>query len=297
MAKFGVIGLGFVGSSWATVLAERTKNSDIEVYDKKLSVLQSKGLPQVSIERGFGPKTRILFVAVPTPMNKDGSCNLDYVRSALEFAQLGAEKRIVVIKSTMPPGTTAVLAKEFPGIEIVFSPEFLTEANALNDVRNQKRIILGGPRSAVNFVQSQLRGLFPDTTFVKTSAANAEMTKYVTNCFLATKVSFANEIYQICSALAAAGTDIDYDRVMECVKLDPRVGNSHWSVPSFETDSNGDPLFGFSLSCFPKDINALISLSTALGVAPTVLQAAWDKNLEVRPSKDWERLEGRAVVR
>lgn len=301
MAKFGVIGLGFVGSSWATVLAERSKSSyDVIVMDTALGVAQRLGhklgchslSDPMSTQGKLAPA--INFIAVPTPMNPDGSCNLSYVHSALEGLSAGS---IAVIKSTMPPGTTARLSQEFPSLQIVFSPEFLTEANALKDVREQKRIILGGPRQAVNRVQAQLRGIFPDAAFVKTSAANAEMTKYVTNCFLATKVSFANEIFQICSKLAAGGVDIDYDRVIECVKLDPRVGGSHWSVPSFECDAKGDPLFGFSLSCFPKDINALISLAKSLDVNPLVLKAAWDKNVEVRPSKDWEALEGRAVTK
>lgn len=111
------------------------------------------------------------------------------------------------------------------------------------------------------------------------------MIKYLANCFLATKVSFANEMYQICDKLGAR-----YDKVIELATLDSRLGTSHWKVPG------PDGHFGFGLTCFPKDINALIKLSEQLGVDPKMLKTAWEKNLEVRPEKDWEQLKGRAVL-
>jgi UDPglucose 6-dehydrogenase len=111
------------------------------------------------------------------------------------------------------------------------------------------------------------------------------MVKYVTNCFLATKVSFANEIKQICDKL-----DIDYDKVVEYSTKDKRLGTSHWAVPGH------DGHFGFGLTCFPKDLNALIATATSLGVDPKVMIAVWEKNLEVRPEKDWEKLIGRAIT-
>jgi UDPglucose 6-dehydrogenase len=91
-------------------------------------------------------------------------------------------------------------------------------------------------------------------------------------------------MYQICQAL-----NIDYDKVIEYARYDERLGNSHWSVPGPDGD------FGFSGSCFPKDIQSLIHQAKLLGLDPSVLEAAWNKNLKVRPGKDWETLKGRAV--
>ena len=110
------------------------------------------------------------------------------------------------------------------------------------------------------------------------------MIKYVTNTFLATKISFANEIYQICKAL-----DIDYDKVIEYAKYDDRLGYSHWSVPGPDGD------FGYGGHCFPKDISALKYLANILNINTTILNATIDKNNETRTFRDWELQKGRAV--
>ena len=107
----------------------------------------------------------------------------------------------------------------------------------------------------------------------------------MTKTFLATKVSFANEMYQICEGLG-----IDYDKVVEYSTYDERLGKSHWAVPG------PDGKLGFGGSCFPKDINALIHLAGQLDLCPDVLLGVWEKNLEVRPEKDWEELKGRSVT-
>jgi UDPglucose 6-dehydrogenase len=126
---------------------------------------------------------------------------------------------------------------------------------------------------------------------IKTSSTTAEMVKYVTNCFLATKVAFANEMYQTCFELNNHGLNVDYDKVIEYAKHDHRLGDTHWAVPG--PDGN----YGFGGHCFPKDLNALMFLAKKYGVLPTVLQAVWDKNLEVRQKhyRDWEKQVGRAV--
>jgi UDPglucose 6-dehydrogenase len=98
-------------------------------------------------------------------------------------------------------------------------------------------------------------------------------------------MSFANEISQICEKLGVA-----YEGVINLAMLDKRLGRSHWKVPG------PDGHYGFGLTCFPKDINALIAVAFELGVDPKILRAAWEKNLEVRPERDWEKMKGRAVL-
>ena len=111
------------------------------------------------------------------------------------------------------------------------------------------------------------------------------MVKYMTNTYLATKVSFANEIYQICEKL-----NIDYDKVVEYSTLDERLGYSHWSVPGPDED------FGFGGHCFPKDLQALISVADELDLDVDVLRSTQHTNDKVRKDRDWERMKGRAVV-
>ena len=111
------------------------------------------------------------------------------------------------------------------------------------------------------------------------------MVKYFLNCFLATKVSFANEMYQICDKLG-----IDYDKVIEYAKYDDRLGKSHLNVPGPDGD------FGYGGHCFPKDVKALIEVAMSYDMNPTMLIATNEKNNEVRKDRDWEKQEGRAVI-
>jgi UDPglucose 6-dehydrogenase len=174
--------------------------------------------------------------------------------------------------------------KIFTKLNIVFNPEFLTEANANEDYKNQNRIIIGGERPGTTKVKQIFSKAFPQVPIIKTSSTIAEMIKYVTNTFLATKVSFANEMFQICQ-----GLNIDYDKVIEYARYDERLGNSHWGVPGPDGD------FGYGGHCFPKDIAALQYVAKEMNVSTTVLNASIEKNKEVRTDKDWEKQIGRAV--
>ena len=281
MQKIGIIGQGFVGSA----VREGMKNHyEILAFDKdpnKFSNVESI----YHIVEG----SELAFLCVPTPMRKNGSCDLSIVRTALTeindiSKRLEVEDYIVIIKSTIPPGTTWQLNVEFPNLDIVFNPEFLTEANAVEDYKNQNRIIIGGERPGTTTVKRLFAKAFPKVPIIKTSSTIAETIKYVTNTFLAMKVSYANEVYQLCQ-----GLNIDYDKVIEYARYDDRLGNSHWSVPGPDGD------YGFGGHCFPKDIAALQYVATVLGVDSTMLNAAIKKNQMVRTDLDWTKQIGRAV--
>ena len=281
MYTIGIVGQGFVGKSMKSGLEKYYKTNTFDLNGDC-----SCGSLDELVE-----KSNIIFVCVPTPMKKDGSCDTSVVESVVRdinelVVYRNVSGRIVVIKSTIPPGTTDKLNKECKHIRVVFNPEFLTEANYIEDFRNQNRIILGGPRPATTKVKNMYSKIFDNVPIVKTGAKHAEMVKYFTNTFLATKVSFANEMYLICENLG-----IDYDKVVEYATYDERLGKSHWSVPG------PDGKFGFGGSCFPKDLNALIKVVDELDDVPSnVLCSVWDTNLDVRPEEDWKELKGRAVV-
>lgn len=274
----GIIGQGFVGNA----IYQKFKNYfDVHTYD--LDESKSNDTKENVIHQQY------LFLCLPTPMNTDGSCNVDIIERELENIDLIADNqeivKTVVIKSTISPGTTQKWNKKYEALNIVFNPEFLTEANAVEDFNNQNRIILGGPRPATTELRRLYSKVFPKAHIIKTDSTHAEMVKYLTNSFLATKVSFANEIYQVCEKL-----NIDYDKVVEYATLDDRLGKSHWNVPGPDGD------FGFGGHCLPKDLSALIYLAMNLDTETNVLNAVEETNDVVRKNRDWENMKGRAVV-
>jgi UDPglucose 6-dehydrogenase len=277
MKTIGIIGQGFVGTAVNEGLA---KHFNIETYD----IVKDSTCNDVT---ELAKKSDVVFVCLPTPMQEDGECHINIVENTLLGLDIIDECKTIVVKSTIPPGTTDTWNTKFKNIQIVFNPEFLTESNSIEDYKNQNRIILGGPKSATTKVKRIFAKAFPKVPIIRTGASYAEMVKYVTNTFLATKVSFANEMYQICK-----GLDIDYDKVIEYAKHDDRLGYSHWDVPGPDGD------FGYGGHCFPKDVLALIQVAiTSAGILPNMLIATNKKNNEVRTNRDWEMQEGRAVIK
>ena len=277
--NIGIIGQGFVGNA----VYQKFKNYyDVLTYDLD----ESKSNSNVN---EIIYKCENIFVCLPTPMNRDGSCNINIVEQVLAGIDLTTDnletKRNIIIKSTIPPGTTAKWNLLFESLNIVFNPEFLTERNAIKDYENQNRIILGGVRPATTELKRIFSKVFPKAHIIKTDSTHAEMVKYLTNTFLSVKVSFANEIYQLCE-----GLNIDYDKVVEYATYDERLGKSHWNVPGHDGD------FGFGGHCFPKDLKALLYLTEKLGTINNVLCATNETNNNVRKNRDWEGMKGRAVT-
>lgn len=310
MTKIGVIGQGFVGGSLTTVLSER--GNEVYVYDKAgivadggiaFDVKRMQTLAGVSSDltaiqlfaqycESDESFSKLYFVCVPTPMWDDGECDVSIVERVLnELAAIPGE-RIAIIKSTIPPGTTEAFNAKFAntGLKVTFCPEFLTEANALDDMRNQSRIIVGGPRPAINNVVNMFKSTFPETQVIKTSSSIAEMVKYFTNIQLAARVVLSCEFWQMCNTLSEKGLDIDYDKVVEYARYDSRLGNTHMSVPGH------DGIVGARGHCFPKDLAALIHLANKHNFDSKLMKAIQSKNLELVPTehRDWEKMLGRA---
>ena len=277
--KIGILGQGYVGTAVKEIFKKHFK--DIKYYDKyfieKSNVTSFEELALIS---------DIIFLCLPTPMMSNGKCDISIIEKELSrLNELAAKSPItIVIKSTIPPGTTQSFNQKFSNLSIIFNPEFLTELNFIEDFKNQDRIILGGDSNQCTEITKIYNEVFPNIPIVNTSSQNAEMVKYVTNIFLATKVSFANEVKNICDQL-----DVDYDKIIKIAKMDKRLGDSHWNVPG------PDGKKGFGGSCFPKDINALIYLCGQNKIDVELINKVWENNLKNRPEKDWENLKGRAV--
>jgi len=270
----GIIGQGFVGNA----VYQKFKNYfNVFTYDLDISKSNSEEKTVLSQE--------IILICLPTPMNKDGSCNIDLIQSTLKKIEKYNKCRIAVVKSTVPPGTTYVLNSNFNNIDIIFNPEFLTEANAVEDFNNQSRIILGGPRSSTTELKRIYSKIFPKAHLIETDSTHAEMVKYLTNSFLSVKVIFSNEIFKICKKL-----QVDYDKVIEYTVLDDRLGKTHWKVPGPDGD------FGFGGHCLPKDLSALIYLANNKNIKLDLLEMVKKINDNIRTNRDWEKMKGRAVV-
>lgn len=286
--KAAIIGCGFVGLATGVTLAHlghRVRLVEIDefrlssilkgeapFYEPDLSSMLSKGLlsKKISagcdIEEAVGPSD-IIIVAVQTPPLKSGAPRLKYLKDAMnEVAKSLSKGKIVLVRSTVPPGTTDKLIRPIlekgSGLSagkdfgIAMSPEFLQEGRAVRDSLEPDRIVVGADSSKTG--RNVLR-LFEkiDAPKIVTDIVTAEMIKYVSNCFLATKISYSNEIANLCERV---GTDVN--EVMEAVGLDPRIGSQFLRAG-----------LGFGGSCLPKDLAALITAAESLGYRPELLRA------------------------
>ena len=273
--KIGIIGNGFVGNSIAFGFSP---THEIRIHDKD-SKRNMNTIEEV-LDSDF------IFVAVPTPMNPDGSINLDIVKRALdEISEKNKKDNIIILKSTMVPGTSGLLQHKYENLNIVFNPEFLTERTAKLDFLTQARIVLGGNPKFTEKVKELFEERFMHCYVIETNLTTAEMIKYMNNVFFATKVSLMNEFKQVCEEIGA-----NWETAVKGFAADQRIGDSHLNVPG------PDGKLGFGGSCFPKDINAFISMAKELDVDVPTVEGAWKTNLNVRPEKDWEKLKGRAVT-
>lgn len=271
--KFGIIGMGFLGTA---ITHGFGLHADIKIYDK----FKAYDTLDDVIEHA-----EFIWMCLPTPMNmKTGEIDLgilDENISAIHDKVSEDNNKIVIIKSTVVPGTNRRFAEKYPKLTFISNPEFLTARNNKLDFICQSRIIIGTDYcDTINGdkLEEVYRYRFGDSTPIyRCNWEEAELTKYGANCFFAMKISYFNFIWSLCEKL-----HMDFDRVKDMILADGRIARSHANVPGWDGQR------GYSGSCFPKDINALVRYSEAMGIDPTLLKASWDQNLEDRPSRDWE---------
>ncbi len=281
--KIGIIGNGFVGKATCSL---ECKNIEVIIYDIQKELCNPVGTNLFDII-----KCDIIFISVPTPMNKDGSCYLEILYNVINELNTitNLDTQLVVIRSTVPPGTSNKL-------NCYFMPEFLTEKNYINDFINNKNWIFGVKNTSQdsNFIQkiTELfniayesdKILFNNLSFV--SNDEAEMIKMFRNNFLAIKVSFCNEIYEFCEK-----KNINYENVRKLAVLDSRIGDSHTNVPGHDGKK------GFGGTCFPKDTKSLSYEMKKCGIKSYIIDNAIERNTLIdRPEKDWNNNKGRSVV-
>jgi len=249
--KLGICGVGMVGGALKNYFEK--KGVKPLVYDKGKNL---GSMEEVN-------KADVIFICVPTPYLKDKGFDLSYIKETCN--NIKGEK-IIIIKSTVIPGTTEKLQKEYPQHKFLFNPEFLVEERANEDMLNPDRQIVGYTSKSKG-VAEEILNLLPKAPFKKViPASESEMIKYFGNTFLAVKVIFGNQIYELCKKLG-----IDYDIVREAGSADPRIGPSHLDV--FHGGYRG-----YGGKCLVKDTRALIQKSEETGIDLGLLKKAEEIN-------------------
>ncbi|HBL42058.1 MAG TPA: UDP-glucose 6-dehydrogenase [Planctomycetaceae bacterium] len=284
--KIAVIGTGYVGLVTGTCFAESGNQvTCIDINEQKVQKLKAGEIPifepgleemvkrntkarrlsfSTSYEEAI-PDAKCIFIAVGTPQQDDGSANLDSIWKVAEsLAPLLSEDAIVIIKSTVPVGTNRKLAEmlqELTGrvVDVASNPEFLKEGAAIDDFSKPDRVVVGVSRPEISDALHELYKPFLRTEhpFLSMELESAEMTKYVANCMLATKISFINEMANLCERVGA-----DINQVRRGIGHDQRIGFSFLF-----------PGAGYGGSCFPKDVSALISVAKSKQMEPSILNA------------------------
>lgn len=286
-----MIGTGYVGLVTGTCLAEsgntvtcvdidaskieRLRRGEIPIFEPGLAEMvqrHSRGdrLRFTTRAADCAPQADFVFIAVGTPQSDDGSADLSGLWAvAKTLAPLLTPQTIVVIKSTVPVGTNRAVAtrlKELTGrdVDVASNPEFLKEGCAIDDFNLPDRVVVGVTRPEVAERLEELYKPFlrPDHPFLVMNLESAEMTKYVANCLLATKISFINEMANLCDRVGA-----DINEVRHGIGYDQRIGFAFLF-----------PGVGYGGSCFPKDVRALIEVARRQQIPPRVLEAVDEVN-------------------
>lgn len=256
--KISVIGVGYVGN--AVKVGFETKGFQVYTYDK---YKESDSFKMV-MKSGF------IFLCLPTPPNKDGSIDLSIMDEVIGNIAEHMPTGLVIIKSTVIPGTTKKYKEKYPFLKLYSNPEFLTAKTADEDFLNPDKIIVGYTEYKEEETKSiiKLYNSFGKPVQIMKSE-EAEMVKYMVNTYYATRVIFANEIYDFCQK-----EGIDYNNVREGFELDKRVAPGHFDVMY-------GGYRGFGGSCLLKDIDALTSVSDS-----KLLKYVRDKNKELRKGEE-----------
>lgn len=265
--KIGIVGYGYVGKGVFDFFKEKFETI---YYDPAL---------EGSANKNEINNCHLAVVCVPTPMAADGACDVSIVEETLDWL----ETPLILIKSTIPPGTTKKLCEK-TGKKICFSPEYMGEGGYFipfwkyadpRDMKKHNFQIIGGEKKTASAIADFfVRIMGPDAKFHITDSTTAELVKYMENAFIATKVLFCNEFYDIAKAFG-----VEYKELRELWLLDERIGRMFSAV---FPDARG-----FSGKCLPKDVNAIVKASEEIGYDPLFLKAVLENNKRIRESQGY----------
>ncbi len=272
--KVGIIGLGWIGTQFKRYF------EDLKGYKRGENLF----LYDIDVKKNFFDdvdRADVIFISLPSPRNpKDGSCDTSIIEGAIAKLNGGTAGKIIVIKSTVPPGTTARFQKKYPTHKFLFNPEFLTENRSWEDMIRPDRQIVGFTEESLEAAHIVL-SLLPKAPFmspwgtgishkIRITATEAEFIKYAGNVYFVRKVNLANAL-----ARAAESFGVDYENIRQGMAADHRIGDSHLDV-----DHGG--YRGWGGYCFPKDLDAFIQFAKSSGFEDIALMLEADRNFNER---------------
>lgn len=249
--KVGIIGVGHVGTAMNKLF------KDAVLYDKykKLGSMEEIN------------KCNVAFICVPTPMNDDGSCDTSAVEEVISLCTCP----LIILRSTVRVGFTKEMTNKY-NKKIVFQPEYFGEtvAHPFADLSDRSWLSFGGKQDAIDMAIEVYQSVINSNVKIyQADSDTVEMAKYMENAYLATKVIFCNEIFDICEKLG-----ISYNRAREIWIADPRIGSSHTFVYKNKR--------GYGGSCLPKDISSIVNQAKTVGIEPKLLEAVINKNMDYK---------------
>ena len=272
--RIGVIGLGYIGSVTAAVLAAHGnevigidnvidkvnafKSGRIPIYEPGLTELLMKHGSKIKFSTSYDELKDVdtAFICVPTP-NRNGNIDISYVMNAALSLSKVNKSCVIIVKSTVVPGTAKKIREE-TGMQVVSNPEFTREGTAIHDTDTPDRVIIGGnDKKSCELVNSIWA--FTGAPVVITTNENAELIKYASNSFLATKISFINEFANLCEKIPGADVEV----VAKGMGLDKRIGEKFLKAG-----------VGYGGSCFPKDTLAIAAFARSMGSELKIVEAA-----------------------
>lgn len=280
-----VLGYGFVGGAMGHLCKENNVKFcvyDIIKKDEPKAISTFDNLKDIVTYSENNNETNFYFICVPTPSDKEGRCDTSIVTNLIfELDKIITKKTIIIIKSTVEPGTTRKIYDEIKkdnssNLDIIFCPEFLTEKYYKDDIYNANFVLLGFENSKndnldiISYLFTQLYK-HKKIDIISKQYEQCEIFKYTINVFLAVKVWYFNEVYEICNKF-----DINYSEFRnDLLPLEPRIGMSHTIVP-------GDHGRGFSGSCLPKETRGMKFLQESLSIPNSVLDEILKRNMQMR---------------
>lgn len=284
--NIGIIGYGTVGKAICKGFEDK---ASLHIFDPLYSPEQSQRFKR-SVEEVW-QASDFTFVSVPTPQKLEpgqpggplDSSNVDQAVGAI--APLAADDKILVITSTTLPSKIGEYLERYPRLNLVMLPEFLTERNAQRDFLNPAFRIIGGEPGAARAVQDlfeKYSACAPCEKVGYCDAVAAAFVKYMINSYLAVKVSFLNQFYDLFQKGGSRASCTSWAELSELFHYDTRVGNSHKDVPGYDGDR------GWGGKCLPKDVNAIMRDARDQGCPMSLLEEAWEYNLRVRTNIDWK---------